>query len=208
MVGIHWSEREEQTLIKTYGKDPIDKIQRILSTRTYMAIAAKAKRLKINRPQHHSNKTLSDYEKGFLEATIDGEGTVSLYCNHNKSWSSYRGFSWVPFVAVSNTNLGFLEKVKEICGGGRLYLKTRKNPPRNQKAQYIYEMNRGVMRHILPQISLVIKEKQRQLLMEALGLLIQGGNSSEMIRQIQVLNDKRLEQVYKEMRLLNKRGLD
>ena len=44
--------------------------------------------------------------------------------------------------------------------------------------------------------------------MEALGLLIQGGNSSEMIRQIQVLNDKRLEQVYKEMRLLNKRGLD
>ena len=173
-----------------------------------MAIAAKAKRLKLHRPQHHSSKILVNYEKGFVEASLDAEGTVALYRNHNKHWDCERGFHWIPHVSIVNTNLEFLRKIKEICGGGRLYLKARRNLLRNQKALYIYEMNRGVMKCLLPQLSLVIKEKQRQLLIEALNLIIHGGNSSEHIRQIQLLNDKRLEEIYIEMRLLNKRGVE
>jgi len=208
MVGKQWSNTETEILTENYGKERVNEIQRAISDRTYMAIAAKAKRLKLHRPQHHSSKILVHYEKGFLEAALDGEGTIALYRNHNRCWHSQRGFHWISYVAITNTNYEFLEKIKEICGGGRLYLKTRKNTPRNQKAQYIYEMNRGVMKGILPQINLTIKEKQRRLLVEALRLIIHGGNSSRKIRETQILNDKRLGEIYIEMRVLNKRGVE
>lgn len=208
MGGIKWTEREKKILIDIYRKDPMDDVQCTLPNRTYMAIAAMAKRLKINRPQHHSTKLLTDYEKGFLEAAVDGEGTISLYRNHNRCWHSQRGFQWTPYVALTNTNLSFLQKIKEICGGGRLYLRASRNPLRNQKALHIYEMNRGIMRGILPQLSLVVKEKQRRLLLEALGLAIHGGTSNPSIQEKQRLNDKRLGDIYKQVKVLNKRGIE
>ena len=109
-----------------------------------------------------NEKELSDYAKGFLEAAIDGEGSIFLTTYHR---SKYTGrIYYNPGCQTGNKSKEWLELMREVAGdhgnisGGKIEF-------------YNYQMSWKGMRRILPQLGLVIKERQRVLILEALDIL-------------------------------------
>ncbi|MFH1229371.1 MAG: hypothetical protein V1678_03020 [Candidatus Aenigmatarchaeota archaeon] len=101
-------------------------------------------------------KKFTEYEKGFLEGLIDGEGSIEfsrhrVYGNGDNTVSK-SGFNWRIRMSIFNNSLKLLEKVKAISELGFIIRKTDKN----------YELRYGpkALREMLPQIKLVIKERE------------------------------------------------
>lgn len=210
MIEPRWTDEEMAFLREVYPLEPKQQILKNLPNRTWASIINKCMRLSIRRCSSNTKAlryNLTDYEKGFLEGAIDAEGSIGLGKNHGSGYRYLKGFRWAPFVVVVNTETKFLDKIKGICGGGSIFNRYKKQHE-GWKPCYVYQMNCTIMRIILPQISLVIKEEQRQLLLEALSLFIHGGSRRKELRGMKTLNDERLQQIYEEMRLLNKRGVE
>jgi hypothetical protein len=132
------------------------------------------------------------YVIGCLEFAIDGEGSISIT---RAKRQSKRGYRYVPRVAIVNTVMAFLEKLKLVCGGGKIT--KRAASTWSDKPLFTYEMNRPQMKGWLPKLSLAIKEEQKKLLLDFLALIEgkQGGHSDEEWYE--------LDSYYEKMRLLN-----
>ena len=146
-------------------------------------------------------KQLSDYEKGWIEAAIDGEG--SLYFGKTKSKRYKRGFTWNFCVEIANTRLSFLEKAIEVVGEGKIYEMGTSFRRCGFQARKVYRFSlekRNSIEALLFQIRLSIKEKQRLLMLEALSLTKEHKCGF-------LPNYSRLEEIESEMRKLNMRGL-
>jgi len=126
---------------------------------------------------------------------IDGEGQISLHKLKRKNIK--RGFEWRPYVEVAATCSDILDPLQDFLGDGHPYTRKGKG---NRKTLYAYRMNRSDMRRILPGLSLVIKERQRVLLIEALSILFGSGT------KLTLKDEERLEEIYQEIKKLNKKG--
>ena len=134
-------------------------------------------------------RQLSLYEKGFIEAALDGEGTIGLY--KEKTEKVRRGFCWRVRCQISNTNKLWLEKIKRIIGAGHIGKDYRHRE--NHHQCYTLYLSANVTRQLLPQIKLVIKEKRRVLTIEALHLLKEHTSSNTS-------HDATLKEIFHEMR--------
>jgi len=148
-------------------------------------------------------KVLSEYERGWLEALTDGEGTLGLQKVQNVP-RTRRSYVWEVRAYVSNTNRMLLEKLRQIVGEGSIVVHDRHPNHPKYKTSYRFQFSRNSLRVLLPQLHLVTKDRQRILLLEALALLGQHyypghGMSPEVY--------ERLVQIWAEMRRLNKRGV-
>lgn len=143
-------------------------------------------------------------EKGWLEAFIDAEGTISFNKNKNKYRQACRGFQWHPKLRSTNTELKLLQRFQDIIGGGRIYGPygpRGDNRRKNFKPQWEYQLSSSKkIVEVLTRLSLVSKEKQRLLLIEACTLLQQQ-------KPRFTPHDARLEEIHTEMRKLNRRGV-
>lgn len=145
-----------------------------------------------------TNYTLSEYQKGWLEAALDGEG--SLYFVKNKDKTVRRGFVWKVIVNISNTNKAFLEKVRDICGGGTPVIPSKGKSPNWKpywKQVYYWRMTNSQIEEILPQLDLIIKREHSLLILEVLNLLKEHSAKHTS-------NDAYLEQIYLDLKVLNK----
>ena len=140
---------------------------------------------------------------GWLAGIVDGEGTLTLCKRYNPEMR--RGFQWTIAAHISNTSLDLLGKASKLLAN-RPHAYTKKKPtPKNWKDCYILVLNPNIAREILPLLipHLTAKKRQAELLVEALKLMREnvwwqvGGTAQ---------NDKRLEEIYLEIRRLNKRG--
>ena len=61
---------------------------------------------------------LTDYNKGYLEAAIDFEGTLTISKTKNIRYS--HGYQIQAFGYISNTNKELLENMKSIFGDGSI----------------------------------------------------------------------------------------
>lgn len=138
---------------------------------------------------------LPEYIKGYLAGIIDGEGSISLY---KVSYPTKRGFIWRPSVQITNTDLELIEAVKDMCDGGHIVPQEDKRG--NRKTQYHYHMASSVQRKVISQLLLIIKKRHKELLLEALSILRRRGYHPTYDEEC------RLEQIYQEFKLLNKRG--
>jgi uncharacterized protein (DUF1778 family) len=109
---------------------------------------------------------LNEYEKGWLEALFDGEGSLSL--SYGKQKTSDRPRIDIR-MDISNTNLEILEKAKKIMGGGSISSFTSFND--NRKKRYRLCVRTKIIRNILPQLDLIVKREQKKLLLEAASLI-------------------------------------
>lgn len=109
-------------------------------------------------------KPLSRYEKGFLEAAIDGEGSLTVYRRGDVG----KGIA-VCRLSISNTNLEFLEKCQEIIGAGTIVRK-------RQERGYEYRCRANSLRRLLPQLDLIIKRDRAEKMLEILGSVKMGAN--------------------------------
>jgi len=111
---------------------------------------------------HQFEDFVAAYFTGYLEAIIDGEGTITL--TTVKDGTSRFPYRFVPLVSVSNDNLELLERLKSWCGG---HICERSD----KKEHYRWYMTREAMRVILPNLYLIAKWYQKDLLLEALDIL-------------------------------------
>jgi len=144
-------------------------------------------------------KKLTSYQKGYLEAMIDGEGSLAV-----RKWKSskYRsGYEYVPLCTISNTDYKLLFFIKKIIGNGSIVIHDRPKQ-KNHKQPWRYNMTRNTMRVILPQLKLVIKEKQRKLVLKALEYTKGHKGRGKNLNKI-----KELETICQKSKILNKRGI-
>ena len=102
-------------------------------------------------------RKLDEYERGWIEAAIDGEGSFLLRKTKHNNWHCT--------LEISNTDKRFLEKAKKMIGDGKIYSSYEKKERRFQL------FRRNALIDLLSQLSLTIKERQRILIIEALGLI-------------------------------------
>jgi hypothetical protein len=129
-------------------------------------------------------KKLNDYEKGFLEGLIDGEGSLIIHKDKRKDCK----LGWTPHIriTISNRNKQLLEKARNMFGGGYII----------RKPDDSYELRVGpnLTRKTLPQLNLIVKEKRKIKVLNILNLLKVGRNQftyDEFSRQklIEEFND-------------------
>lgn len=147
---------------------------------------------------------LSDYAKGFLEAAIDGEGSIMLI--KSKRPDRKTGRVWQPVVKVTNKSHKWLELVAELASGGRID-RISSNWKKKHYKGFVYVMPRSIIRRVLPQLGFIIKERQRVLLLEALEIL--ASHTKGIVSRSPLkftVDDIRLEAIKREINYLNRKG--
>ena len=96
---------------------------------------------------------IPDYDRGWIVALIDGEGSLGIQKN---------GY---PILQIWNTNLKLLKEAQSIIGGALQQVKTGKL---SRKPCYRLTMNKTLLMWLLPQIELIEKEGQRKRILRLL----------------------------------------
>jgi hypothetical protein len=129
------------------------------------------------------------YDKGWIEALIDGEGSLSLIKEKRAHFKA--GCTYKPRLNISNNSLELLKKARAVIGAGCIM--------RKKKLKQLDVSSNG-LRFLLPKIQLIVKEKQRRLLLDALHILaLHKGRSREIFDE----EINQLEQIYVKIRELN-----
>jgi hypothetical protein len=145
-------------------------------------------------------KELAEWERGWISGLVDGEGTI--YFSKSVNLPSKGFHIYLTKLKITNTAKELLEKVKEIIGVGWIGEYPYVDKRGNRKAVYQYEVGHNVMRWLLPQLTLIVKRKQKELVLEALALLRESSLVIDCSQQHQ-----RLDEIKREMHELNKRGI-
>lgn len=126
------------------------------------ALLAGRSKAKIERKLHEAHKTLSEYERGFLEALIDGEGCLHARIHKN-------GKTWLFNLIINMTNEEILNKAKQIIGEGRINHRVYRIPRR--KPSWTYVASANTLRWLLPQLNLIVKREKKERILGALNLV-------------------------------------
>jgi hypothetical protein len=70
-------------------------------------------------------------------------------------------------LVIANTNKEFCEYAKELFGAG--YIAVRKTS--TGRIYYQFYASRNALREVLPQLQLIVKEEQRQIILQTLEIL-------------------------------------
>ena len=159
------------------------------------------KLIDVNMESENWKYATSEHDRGYLEGALDSEGSLYITKNSkNRVTPTYQ-----VHVIVVNTDYAFLELIKTIVGGGNILPRRSqvmyyKNTVYVTAGTFVYYMNRVDMIRVLPNITLVIKEQNRILLLDAIKLL----EKSKWQKNAAVLAE--LEVFYQESRFLNRKG--
>lgn len=153
-------------------------------------------------------KSLSQYERGWLEAAFDGEGNIGLHREHIRH-SAYKNHTrYRPYVVLSNTYCPFLEKAQLIIGSGYIWKSERRTGGRYARAKTCHKLilTEGTIRWLLPQLKLTVKKRQRELIIEVMKIkdarAVRGAFAAYANHEI-----RRFEAMREEMKRLNRRGI-
>lgn len=149
-------------------------------------------------------RTLSLVERAWLAGVIDGEG--SIYISKVKAIRSKRGFVYMPYLSVSNSNLEFVSRVREVIGKG--YVGTKQEKRFDWKDGSEYKGSGSVLRGILPQVLpyLVIKKEVAKKMLEFLEFV--EVNSPDGLEETPPGYNERVESLYWKVKELNQKGKD
>jgi hypothetical protein len=126
-------------------------------------------------PNVFSEKLMTPTEAAYFAGIIDGEGTIGLY--RARRLASAGGVRIIPSVNIANTNLKLLERLREICGNGRLEVKDQRRVG-NHKPLFGLTFKSNQIRHILPQVQpyLIAKAEQAEVMLSFLTTTRYGNN--------------------------------
>ena len=145
-------------------------------------------------------KTFTDYEKGYLEASIDAEGFLSLTRKrYNDNYISYQ-----LIMGWTNTKKEFLQKIKKILNIPN-NISINNYEDKNRNTTYVLHISDAeTLVNILSQLKLVIKERQREIFLKLAPLIIRGKlkTAVKLRRERQHIFEK----YYWEMKKLNVKG--
>jgi len=203
-----WTDEEVEELRKLYPITPTSKLVAVFK-RSYESIRKKGNQLRLKKlgaPPYRGHvvtqsiKMLSEFEKGWISALIDGEGSISLHISRRPQNRRYkRDFAIQPIIMITNNNLELLEQVENIIGGGIVRQKYKPNP--KWKPTYHWHLT-GIRRllSLLKQVTphLIVKRKQAELMLKYCSSRLEKLNGTfyagytqeeiEMAHQMGVLN--------------------
>jgi hypothetical protein len=132
-------------------------------------------------------------EIGWLAGIMDGEGSIGLY---RRKIPGYRDIFLVGLV-VANTKKIIVDKVFELVGVGDMRKRRSHNP--KHKDAYVWQVFSASTAKVLNGLCqhLVGKKEQCELASEAVQLSTRGRYNP---------NHRRLSQIHRRMRTLNKKG--
>ena len=141
--------------------------------------------------------SLNKEQKAYLAGIIDGEGC--LFIRPRK----YRhGITYVPGLSIANTNKKLLYTLKSWVGTGCIVERPGKES--YHKPVYAYVLSSLQLGQLLPQLKLIVKEKQRLILIKVIKILSKrkfGFGNYDYQYGI-----KKLTMYHQQMKELNKRG--
>jgi hypothetical protein len=109
---------------------------------------------------------LSDYQRGFIEGMLDGEGCISL-CRP-KNQKAYLVLH--PEIKITNTNYDILNKISKMIDN-RCSINKRKSLSIKHKPCYLLRIHSDAATEILSQMKLTIKEKKRKIVLKVFEIL-------------------------------------
>jgi hypothetical protein len=134
----------------------------------------------------------TDYDRGWLSALIDGEGSISFLKEIRPNLPL--GCVYKPRLNIGNQNLELLKKAQYLIGGA---IHKSKNDV------YNLDVSANNMRRCLPELDFIVKKRQKVLIMKALNLLSErhrGRRNPTTDKE-----RKEYEFIYKEIRRINGR---
>lgn len=142
---------------------------------------------------------LTEPQKAWLAALIDGEGTIGIWRERRPKNKS--GFRYKAVTMVTNSNIPLLDAVGQ-CVDGFFATKNIKRSSPKHKPTFAVMVNRRAIRSLLEQIKqyLVAKRKQAEVVLEFCRIM-----EATPMRASQ--NHDIFEALYLECQRLNKRGL-
>lgn len=164
-------------------------------------------------------KSLSDFEKGFLAGMLEGEGYLGITKSRKKSLS--RGWQFTVRITIANTNKELLEKCRSMLNGLGVVGVSRKNTYKTRVSRnwavcytlavYRYRDIEKLLQQLLPH--LVSKRKKAELLLEFIKLrkqarriTLQSMDNGRIVGQRGSGYSQRELKIYSELRELNSGG--
>jgi hypothetical protein len=146
-------------------------------------------------------RRLTEAERSWLAAVIDGEGSICLSRIHQAR--SRRGYFYCPKLEICNTNKGLLMTVWQKIGEGGVYLS--KSGGKGWKTRWTYCASAGVLRAVLPQLIpyLIIKKSHAQKTLEFFDYI---DNNPIYGREASRAYYRELDEFYMIMKALNQKG--
>jgi len=197
-------------LAELYPTAPWDELFASFPNRTEKAILLRAQTLGIERKvANWVGKTnvpdFSDFQKGYVAAAIDFEGSISLYKD--------KGYLY-PGISFVNSDLTVLEYLRTLFRSNRkISVHARDSRKDNWKQTYTLRIESYAdIERILKQVKdhLIIKRRQAELMLEFLEIRKCTPRQFEYkdgrVRRVAVGYSQRELEIYKELRKLNRRG--
>lgn len=167
---------------------------------------------------HRESKVrkLSEYERGFIVAAIDGEGTIGIHKKIYKQkyvWGKKvrkrKGYEqYKPLIGIYNTNKSWLIQIKKIIGCGYL-TGIKPNIEKNKRAYWRFHIeNLMDIKVLLLQIIdyLIVKKSQAKILLEYCSLRLDKITLHPKRMDLARYGDEEKE-LYEKIVELNKKGL-
>lgn len=116
-------------------------------------------------------RKLTEFERGWISGIIDSDGWIGLH-KQKTSQNKIREYGYTGRGSIDSISKEFLLKIKKVVKLGCIQQLKSKGKGRypNAKTLWRYSLCANGLRYLLPQIKLVIKERRRILLIEALKL--------------------------------------
>lgn len=197
--GDFWTQ-EELTVLKEHWKKKGKDVCSLLPNRTWGAIKRKASLLQLKRRKIEilPPLDLEEWQKGYVAATIDDEGTMSI---HTGSRPFRQHF---PIVFVTNTAFNLLQHIRTLLQGGRVKPHQKATPKRNASWRWWlsgYQNIKMLLEELLPY--LFIKRELAKLIIEYCSSRLNRGAKPGHHLGL----TERERQIIEEVKIINSHGL-
>ena len=106
---------------------------------------------------------INEFEKAWLAGFIDGEGYIGITFQRKKQTSTSSASPlYHPFLIIVNTNKDVLLYIKQLIGGGKLYILRKKNSHNNKKCYQFKLTKMDRLLRLLEEIDPYLKIKNKQ----------------------------------------------
>lgn len=207
---IYWTDNELFTLQNVYPHMSRKELLKVFSNKDWTSIRHKAFDLKLKKAPHqryssnwknHGNVEikLSDFQKGYLAAIIDGEGMIRINKAHDRRWS-VEHYYLAPIISIVNTDAKLMAGIRDMVKVGRFFKETSRIL--GHKDKYVYNIaSINGCKQILEQIKdgLIVKKRQADAVLKLIAI--------KETKTTGVVTAEEIE-LYEEVKRLNARGIN